>query len=35
LHNERPDNKITRAKEQSRIAGKNLAKGVTGDVDLK
>ena len=30
-----PDNKISRANEQARIAGKNLAAGVDGDVDLK
>lgn len=29
-----PGNKITRAKEQSRIAGKNLSTGVKGDVDF-
>lgn len=29
-----PDNKITRAKEQARIAGKNLASGIQGDADL-
>ena len=29
-----PGNKIARAKEQSRIAGKNLAKGVEGDIDF-
>ncbi|MFH1290660.1 MAG: FAD-dependent thymidylate synthase, partial [Nanoarchaeota archaeon] len=29
-----PGNKITRAKEQSRIAGENLAKGVSGEIDL-
>jgi len=29
-----PDNRIARANEQSRIAGKNLAKGVDGGVDL-
>jgi dTMP kinase len=29
-----PGNKISRAKEQSRIAGENLAKGVDGSVDL-
>jgi len=28
-----PDNRITRAAEQGRIAGKNLAAGVEGDVD--
>ena len=30
-----PDNKISRAKEQARIAGKNLSAGVDGEVDLK
>ena len=30
-----PDNKISRANEQARIAGKNLAAGVDGSVDLK
>ncbi len=29
-----PGNKISRAKEQSRIAGENLAKGVDGSIDL-
>ena len=29
-----PNNKISRAKEQSKIAGKNLAKGIEGGVDL-
>lgn len=29
-----PGNRITRAKEQSRIAGKNLSKGVDGSFDL-
>ena len=29
-----PDNRISRAKEQSRIAGKNLAKGIQGDLDF-
>jgi dTMP kinase len=29
-----PSNKISRAKEQSRIAGKNLACGIDGDVDF-
>lgn len=29
------DNKITRAKEQSRIAGKNLSEGLDGGVDLQ
>ena len=30
-----PDNKIARANEQSRIAGKNLAAGIDGSTDLK
>ena len=30
-----PDNKISRANEQARIAGKNVAAGVDGSVDLK
>jgi len=30
-----PGNKISRAREQARIAGKNLAKGISGDVDLE
>ena len=29
-----PGSKISRAKEQSRIAGENIAKGVDGSVDL-
>ncbi|MBI2671138.1 FAD-dependent thymidylate synthase [Candidatus Woesearchaeota archaeon] len=29
-----PNNKISRAKEQSKIAGKNLAKGIEGGIDL-
>ena len=29
-----PDNKISRANEQSKIAGKNLAKGISSEVDL-
>jgi thymidylate synthase ThyX len=29
-----PDNKISRAKEQSRIAGKNLSSGISGDIDF-
>ena len=29
-----PGNKISRAKEQSRIAGKNLAKGIDGGIDF-
>jgi hypothetical protein len=29
-----PGNKISRAKEQSRIAGENLSKGVDGSCDL-
>jgi len=29
-----PDNRISRANEQSRIAGKNLVKGIEGDMDL-
>ena len=29
-----PDNKIARAREQSRIAGKNLASGIDGSIDL-
>ena len=29
-----PGNKIARAKEQSRIAGENLAKGIDGSIDL-
>ena len=28
-----PENKIARAKEQGVIAGKNLAKGITGELD--
>lgn len=30
-----PDNKISRATEQARIAGKNVAAGIDGSVDLK
>ena len=30
-----PDNKISRANEQSKIAGKNLAAGIDGSMDLK
>ncbi len=30
-----PGNKIARAKEQSRIAGKNLASGISSEIDLK
>src|SRR3989338_6013434 len=30
-----PDNRISRAKEQSRIAGKNLAKGIDASLDLQ
>ncbi len=30
-----PDNKISRANEQARIAGKNLTAGIDGSVDLK
>lgn len=30
-----PDNKISRANEQARIAGKNVAKGIDGSADLK
>ena len=30
-----PNNKISRAKEQSRIAGKNLAAGIEGSIDLQ
>jgi len=30
-----PGNKISRAKEQSRIAGKNLTSGIAGDVDFQ
>jgi len=29
-----PENKISRAKEQSRIAGGNLSKGISGDLDF-
>ena len=28
-----PNNKISRAREQSKIAGKNLVKGIDGGVD--
>jgi len=28
-----PNNKIARAKEQSRIAGKNLSSGISSDID--
>ena len=30
-----PDNKISRANEQARIAGKNIAAGMDGNLDLK
>jgi hypothetical protein len=30
-----PGNKISRSKEQSRIAGKNLASGIESDVDFR
>ena len=30
-----PENKIARIREQSRIAGKNLASGISSDIDLK